>query len=181
MMPFLRAESRTKDHHFLAATRAAWVLMFAVLTVSVEAAVVPSETPLNQKEFRHPSLHIPNLERPLAELGPAVAGRGLDLLSLGAGPGSGFFDWRGARWGSLILSHPLIPGDGKGNTLGTDRVGNAEIWKAVSDYVARHGRELRRRPLRAGQPHASGSSPTATSSRSTLSAWWAGSPSATAA
>ena len=90
MMPFLRAMSRTtKDPRVLTAARVPWVLMCAVLTVSVEAAVVPSETPLNRKAFQHPSLHIPSLERPLAELGPAVAGRGLDLLAWGSPPAAG--------------------------------------------------------------------------------------------
>ena len=118
------------------------LLTGTLLAVSVEAAVKPSETPLNRKAFQHPSLHIPNLEKPLAELGPAVAGRGMELARLGVGPGSAFFDWRGARWASLILSHPLIPGDGKGNTLGTERAGKAEIAKAVREYVSLRKAEL---------------------------------------
>jgi len=119
------------------------LLASAVLVVPLEGAVAPADSPLRQKEFRLPSLHIPNLERPQGELGPALAGRGLDLVRLGAGPGSAFFDWRGARWSSLILSEPLIPGDGKGNTLGTAKVGNSDIWKALSDFVRAHQAELR--------------------------------------
>jgi hypothetical protein len=118
------------------------LLTGTLLAVSVEAAVKPSETPLNRKAFQDPNLYIPNLEKPLAELGPAVAGRGMELVRLGVGPGGGFFDWRGARWASLILSHPLIPGDGKGNTLGTERASKAEISKAVTDWVALHKAEL---------------------------------------
>ena len=119
------------------------LLASTLLVLPAEGAVAPADSPLRQKEFRHPGLHITNLERPLGELGPAMAGRGLDLVRLGAGPGNAFFDWRGGRWASLILSQPLIPGDGKGNTLGSAKVGNAEIWKAVSDYVASHKAELR--------------------------------------
>jgi hypothetical protein len=129
------------------------LLVSMVAVLPLEAAVAPPDSPLRQKEFRHPNLHIPNLERPLGELGPAVAGRGLDLVRLGVGPGSGFFDWRGARWASLILSHPLIPGDGKGNTLGTERVGNTEIWKALSDYLRDHQAELRVDPSELGRPN----------------------------
>jgi trimeric autotransporter adhesin len=128
------------------------LLVSTVLVVPLEAAVVPADSPLRQKEFRHPGLYIPNLERPVGELGPALAGRGLDLVRLGAGPGSAFFDWRGARWASLILSQPLIPGDGKGNTLGTAKVGHGEIWKAVSDYVASHQAELRVDPSELATP-----------------------------
>ena len=119
------------------------LLLSTVAVLPVEATVAPPDSPLRQKEFRHPNLQIPNLERPLGELGPAVAGRGLDLVRLGVGPGSGFFDWRGGRWASLILSHPLIPGDGKGNTLGTERVGEAEVWKALSDWLRYYQAELR--------------------------------------
>ena len=118
------------------------LLLATVLAVPLEGAVAPPDSPLRQKEFRHPNLRIADLQRPLGELGPAVAGRGLDLVRLGAGPGAQF-DWRGARWASLILSEPLIPGDGKGNSLGTERVGKPEIWKALSDWLRYHQAELR--------------------------------------
>jgi hypothetical protein len=119
------------------------LVLSAVAVLPVEAAVAPPDTPLRAKEFRHPNLHIPSLERPLGELGPAVAGRGLDLVRLGVGAGSGFFDWRGARWSSLILSHPLIPGDGKGNVMGSEKLDNAKVWKALSDWLRDNQGELR--------------------------------------
>jgi len=119
------------------------LLVCTVLALPVEAVVVPTSTPLDKKAFRHPNLHIPSLEQPSAEFGVSLGPQSLDLVRLGVGPASAFYDWRGARWGSLILSQPLIPGDGKGNNLGTARVGNAEIWKALSGYVALHQPELR--------------------------------------
>ena len=144
MTAFLRSASHARKHRrSLMAVLLPCLLLGVLLAVSVEAAVVPRETPLSQKEFRHPDLYIPSLERPSVEFGPALAARGLELVRLGVRPEQGLYDWRGARWSSLVLSQPLIPGTGKGNNLGTERVGDAEIWKAVSDYVASHKAELR--------------------------------------
>jgi len=120
------------------------LLVGTVFAASVEAAVVPSETPLNEKAFRHPSFHIPSLERPVGELGPAVAPRALELISLGVLPEQGRYDWRAGRWGSLVLSQPLIPGDGKGNNLGpAGAVEQGAVWKALSDYLRLNQRQLR--------------------------------------
>ena len=144
MTPFVHSASHARKHpRFFMAALVPCLLLGVLVAVSVEGAVVPASTPLRQKEFRHPDLQIADLQRRPAELGPSLGSRSLDLLRLGVGPDSALYDWRGARFTSLVLSQPLIPGTGKGNTLGTERVGETEIWKALSDYVASHQAELR--------------------------------------
>ena len=119
------------------------LLVCGLFAPLAEAVVVPAPTPVSQKEFRDPNLYIPTLQRPLAELGPTVAARGLDLVSLGVQPDGAFFDWRGARWGSLILSQPLLPGDGIGNTVGGALVTSEKVvWQTVRDYVSQHQAQL---------------------------------------
>ena len=104
-------------------------------TLSVHA-FQPNDSPVAAKAFRHPGLHIASLERSLGRLPPTPNARPEDLAALGAGPQGGFYDWRAGRWGSLVLSRPLIPGGGVGNTLrASGPIGEAEVWQAVVRYL----------------------------------------------
>src|SRR6187431_907444 len=85
---------------------------------SAQAAVKPPDSPLREKAFRHPDLDVRSPLQPLSSLQPATAAPlGQELAALGVPRERGFYDVRAGRWGSLILSEPLIPGTGKGNAL----------------------------------------------------------------
>jgi hypothetical protein len=107
-------------------------------------ALEPHDSPVASKAYRHPALLIPSLERPLGQLPPTSNARPEDLSVLGAGPQGGFYDWRAGRWGSLVVSRPLIPGRGVGNTLrAPGRVREAGVWQALAGYLRGHEPQLR--------------------------------------
>jgi hypothetical protein len=68
----------------------------------------------------------------------------MDLVALGVTPEQGRYDWRAGRWSSLVLSQPLVPGNGDGNTLGAGAatLTQAEVWAAVSRFVQAHQQQL---------------------------------------
>jgi trimeric autotransporter adhesin len=109
----------------------------------VEAIVPPDPSRLLEKTFRHPGLLIASLDRPTGEAEPSRRGvLERQLSSLGAQ--SGLHDSRSGGWGSLVLSVPLLPGDGFGNTLGAPRaVGEAEAWRALTGYLQANRESLR--------------------------------------
>jgi trimeric autotransporter adhesin len=117
------------------------VMLLCVMVQPSLAIVVPKDSPIEAKAFRHANLHIVNLERYPADLGaPLTAEKsGAQLQSLGAQ--SAMYDWRGARWSSIVLSYPLVPGDGAGNTPG-GQVSEADVWQALSAYISSHQAEL---------------------------------------
>src|SRR5688572_15379872 len=109
------------------------VLILVGVTVPLEAIVPPDRPPLLEKAFRHPSLLISSLERPAAEVTPALGREPVERQLSGLGAQSGLYDWRSGGWGSLVLSVPLLPGDGSGNGLGPPRaIGEAEAWRALA-------------------------------------------------
>ncbi|HYH44921.1 MAG TPA: hypothetical protein VEG34_04500, partial [Thermoanaerobaculia bacterium] len=99
-----------------------WTLsLTALLTVAGSlSAVEPPERPaaVAGKEFRHPDLTIAESFQETSRL-PAQAARNLDqrLTRLGADSRSARVDRRSGRFETLILSVPLIPGNGIGNRL----------------------------------------------------------------
>lgn len=81
-------------------------------------AAVRHESPLSDKAVRHTNLHIPTQLQPASELQGELAARiGQDLAALQVGGNSAFYDARAGRLTSLLLSEPLVPGTGVGNTL----------------------------------------------------------------
>jgi trimeric autotransporter adhesin len=144
MIRCLRSAIRTRRAP--ASVVGALVAVMALGTVMVQplyAVVQPKGSPLADKIFRNPSLHIMNLERNVADLGArvpaAVMARQLGTLRAD----SGLYDPRGGRWSSLVLSEPLVAGDGKGNTIaGTRPPSEADVWQAVKGFVTRHYGEL---------------------------------------
>jgi hypothetical protein len=136
-------------------TRTRRALLAALAASSLTAAnleaVVPPNSPL--KSFRHANLTIPtqylSLERVPAESAARVA---TDLASLGIGADSAFYDARMGRLSSLILSEPLVPGTGDGNTLKWVNLGGRPaddgamrdaVWSAVVRYLQDHQPVLR--------------------------------------
>ncbi len=73
------------------------------------------------------------------------------LPAFGVGEGSIFFDSRTGRVTSLILSQPLIPGNGVGNHLSWAATGapkddaalQTEVWRALRAYLEGHERDLK--------------------------------------
>jgi hypothetical protein len=127
----------------VAAIPLALALLCGVMAGPALAAVVPSGSPLATKEFRNPNLHIANLERQPGHVGAPAQPQLLQGQLAALGADSGLYDWRGARWSSLVLSRPLVPGDGKGNDLaGPSPVSEADVWRAVSEFLAQHKQEL---------------------------------------
>jgi hypothetical protein len=123
-------------------------LVAAVTTIA--AAAVPDASPLEPKAFRHPALRVPALERPVAELEALAPSLRSELAGLGAALDLGFLDWRADRWGTLVLSVPLLPGSGTGNDLdwgGPKPRDGAELqqraWEAVRGYLQAHQEQLR--------------------------------------
>jgi len=126
------------------------LLITLVPVAPASAAVVPAPSALDAKIYRAPDLNIPSLERRLSDL-PGMDARAMDLVNLGVAADSGFYDWRGARWGSLILSQPLVSGDGVGNSL-RGLVNNNTVWQALSGYVRAHEAELKVDAAELGTP-----------------------------
>ena len=121
------------------------LLLWTAAADPVSGAVVPSATPVQEKAYKDPDLYVRVLERSVSDLDPGLAG-GLEseLSSLGATAKDGFYDWRSGGWGSLVLSVPLVPGDGKGNSLGSPgALSQAEVWEALTRFLQEHSQKLR--------------------------------------
>ena len=122
------------------------------LLVSVLLAVQPRRGAANDKYFSDPMVFVPERTLPLAEVDGETLGR-LDgeIRALGLVPGSAFFDPRVGRWSSIILSRPLIPGGGAGNSLRweqgaaprTAEEWNAATWSALKEYLRANAGNLR--------------------------------------
>ena len=101
-------------------TRRFVLLVAAVLSLVPPARGVqkPQGRLNEEKAFRHPGLHVPELHHRVADLEPTVAqGLDIDLADLGATSSAAFYDSRVGRLSGLLLSVPLIPGTGVRNTL----------------------------------------------------------------
>src|SRR5690349_18571039 len=91
---------------------------------STEAAVKPPSSALQDKAFRDPDLAFQSSHLPLTNLRLSnTAALEQELATLGVAADHGFYDARAGHWGSLILREPLIPGNGRGNSLRWQDVG----------------------------------------------------------
>jgi hypothetical protein len=111
------------------------VMLLCVMVQPSVAAVVPKDSALGAKVFVHPNLKIVNLERYPSALGALTPEKtNAQLMALRAQ--SGMYDWRGARWSSLVLSIPLVPGDGYGNSGAAAPPSEGDVWQALSAYIS---------------------------------------------
>ncbi len=128
------------------------VLALCLGATSAWAIVQPNRAEL--EEFRAPSMNIVNDYRQVAELAPANAAlRAGELAALGLAPGQGYIDVRSNRWGTLMPTHSLLPGNGLGNELkwsdlgrrapGSDGELKQAAWDAFRGYLASHQAQLR--------------------------------------
>ena len=97
--------------------------LLGALTSGTSWAAVPKEkdSALDQKEFFRPELYISSANRPLQDMLPQLPNRAAwdAFLMRGANASSvqAFIDPRSGAATNLVLSVPLIPGDGVGNHL----------------------------------------------------------------
>jgi len=142
MIRGLRSAIRTRKVSVAGALLTATVLC-TVLAQPAHAVVVPGGSPLGDKVFRNPNLHIMNLERKVSDLGAPVRPEVMERQLAALRADSGLYDPRGGRWSSLVLSQPLVAGDGKGNDIaGTRPPSESDVWQALQDYLSRHDAEL---------------------------------------
>ncbi len=142
-------------------------LVNAVLLASLIAApaalaqVEPAGgAPVDAVAYVRPDLHVFHDYRPPSNLPLLEAALRAELDSLGVRPDSGFYDIRGGRWGSLVLTRPLIPGPGVGNTLqwsagapSSEDALKAAAWEAFRAFLAAHQAQLKVDPAELGAPH----------------------------
>ena len=130
---------------------------------SILAQVQPDRSGLGQAEVRHPGLNIRDSRQLPNELPPQAAAQAAgDLAALGANAASGRLDARGGRWATLILTEPLLPGGGAGNSLIWRDLGRAapgdrgEFSRAAAqafrEFVQANGPALRIDPGELDQP-----------------------------
>jgi len=134
----------------------------ALAAGAARSAVVPQQSPEREALLvRHPDLYIPNVfQRPAALPADVRAQAEADLAALGVAPGMAFFDLRGGTWGTLLGRRALIPGDGRGNSLGWAALGGsapaddaalgAAAWSALQGYLQSYREELRIDPAELG-------------------------------
>ncbi len=125
-------------------------LICALLTLAaalpLAALVEPESSATRDKSFRHPDLYVGNVYVPAAEVASTRATQ--DLAELGVDPAGAFMDVRGGRWGTLIMSKPLLPGSGRGNQLSWQQSGLVEpqnrdehrqlAWNVFLSYLSDH-------------------------------------------
>jgi hypothetical protein len=118
---------------------------------STAAQIERDRSGVGQKEFRQAELTIVDSYQLPKELpAQAAAQAAADLADLGLREDGGHLDVRSGRWGTLLLTHPLIPGRGVGNNPvwpeGPPR-NNAALkqatWKAFSEFLENRHPQLR--------------------------------------
>jgi hypothetical protein len=142
----------------------------ALLAPRLEAATTP-RGPAQGKSYRHPGLYVNRQLQPASALGPDKQHERDALSRMGVATDSAFYEGRSGRLSSFILSQPLIPGTGMGNTLrwidlggsgpGDETLLRRAAWDALVLYLDRFQDELRLDPSELGTPriaaHESGS------------------------
>ncbi|MFU8832432.1 MAG: hypothetical protein ACNA7J_09785, partial [Wenzhouxiangella sp.] len=120
----------------------------------------------HERQFRQAELWWESIYRPVDELPVSLLHSlqpGLDRLAVK--PEHAFFDRRSGRWGTLIITRPMIPGPGVGNDLqwsdlalpepqSADGAGPA-AWRAFSAFLTDHADELRFNPDEFARPNVS--------------------------
>ncbi len=111
----------------------------------LSGVVEPENSAVRDKAFRHPDLSIRDVYIPLTEAQAHGAPEAMATLeALGVDPDSAYFDVRGGRWGTLIMSLPILPGDVAGNQLrwpGPAPRNLAEYRRAAWDAFVDHLRD----------------------------------------
>ena len=112
----------------LASVAKAFVFLLVVIGTSAPALAfeVPHHHGHDEREFQHPDLWWGSVYRPVHDLPVSLADELLPGLNqLGVQPEHAFFDRRSGRWGTLIITRPMIPGPGVGNDLNWSDLGRS--------------------------------------------------------
>ena len=135
------------------AKQAGAFLILVLCSFAASAAIAPQGDPVEVRAAGHPGLfprgiHFPVSDLP-QELRDALSG---DLADLGVAADLAAYDVRAGRWGSLILSVPLVPGRGAGNTLAwaslgitaptTDEAYKNAVAQAFRSFLQAHQSQL---------------------------------------
>jgi hypothetical protein len=112
--------------------------LFVLLVCAVSAGAFVHDrsdvSPLADLAFITPALEAGDLLSRVDDLPPGIASdAAFDLAALGYAREAGLLDRRGNRWGTLLVSMPLIPGAGAGNTLSWDAAGAPVDDAALAD------------------------------------------------
>ena len=129
------------------------LFLLSNLQFSPAIALVPPEgdDPWRARAVQSDALQVESLRVLAADLPETDRA---DLLSgLGADPGQAWLDLRGERWATLLLSEPLLPGNGKGNSLTWQDFGESGApghealqtlaWKHFLAWIKTHQTVLR--------------------------------------
>ncbi|HEX9637847.1 MAG TPA: Ig-like domain-containing protein [Acidobacteriota bacterium] len=120
----------------------------------LEAVIAPQQDRTREAlQYRHPDLQIRNVyQRPDRVPGQRSEQRDAELELLGVAQDSAFYDLRGGRWGTLVLSTPMIPGPANQGRLSwadlgrSAPAGDAELgagaWSALRQYLTAYRAEL---------------------------------------
>lgn len=93
-------------------------VLAALIATGLWAQVAPETPPIAEKAFRHADLTTSSFVEPIARLPRTEVSDVRDaLVLLGIPEGSAYIDRRSGRFGTLLLSRPLIPGEGRANGL----------------------------------------------------------------
>lgn len=129
---------------------AAALLLFAAVAVGFDE---PAPSQLRQLAFHHDSLWWGSVSRSIDKLPEGIrADLRSDLERLGVRPEHAQIDVRSGRWTTLIITRPLIPGTGVGNSLSWDDLGRAQpdslheresaVWEAFAGFLSEQRNEL---------------------------------------
>ncbi|HSE61988.1 MAG TPA: CARDB domain-containing protein [Thermoanaerobaculia bacterium] len=130
-------------------TRLLSALLLATVSVpSLHAITKPKkESALEKLAFTRPEIRVPSILKPTSALPPetaAKAGRDLDLMgALEAVKPVGFYDLRADRFGTIVLSKPLLPkGIATQSAASSDEL-RATVWSALQEFLSAHKGALR--------------------------------------
>lgn len=112
----------------------------------ISALTPPKASEITAKEYRHPNLGIRNGFIGVDQLNSRAGGAEIlaSLESLAVAPSAAYLDVRSGRWGTLMPSAPLLPGNGAGNDIAwrsVDETPKSEVeireaaWKAFVGYL----------------------------------------------
>ena len=115
--------------------RLAYASLVGLLAASSVTAQTSGRSPVQDKTFRHPDLDIVNAALAIDRLPPGAAAAAREALAgVGASESNARLDPRGGRFATLLLSHPLIPGSGRGNMLTWSSLGLAAPTSQLASY-----------------------------------------------
>jgi CARDB len=135
--------------HVKTLVRPALALVLLLCPVSTIRAITKpqKDSSLEKLSFARPEMFLPVVLKPAGALGKeldAKVARDLDLLgAVEAVKPVGFYDLRADRFGSIVLSRPLIARGVTAETVASDDEFRRNIWTALQEYLETYKAQLR--------------------------------------